>query len=60
MDEQEADVDEQLVCYYIGAIQYAWKKGKAWRRDLDKKLRPLGIRGFNPISVEECLTGKGP
>jgi len=51
---------EELVCYYIGAIQYAWKKGKPWRQDMEKLLRPLGIRGFNPITVEEQLTGDSP
>ena len=51
---------EKLVCYYIGAIQYAWKKGRPWRQDMEKLLRPLGINGFNPITVEEQLTGDGP
>lgn len=54
------DNDKELICYYIGAIQYAWKKGKTWRQDMDKLLRPIGIRGFNPITVEEQLTGMGP
>ena len=54
------DGTEKLICYYIGAIQYAWKKGKMWRRDMDKLLRPIGIRAFNPITVEEQLTGMDP
>ncbi len=51
---------EKLVCYYIGAIQYAWKKGRPWREDMEKLLRPLGVKGFNPITVEEQLTGDNP
>jgi hypothetical protein len=51
---------ERLVCFYIGAIQYAKKKGRPWREDMEKLLRPVGVRGFNPITVEEQLTGDGP
>ena len=47
--------EEKLRCYYIGAIQYAWKKGERWRLDVDKLLRPLGIEGINPHTVEEQL-----
>lgn len=47
--------EEKLTCYYIGAIQYAWKKGIPWRTDVDKLLRPLGVEGFNPVTVEERL-----
>ncbi len=56
----ETDEQEKLVCYYIGAIQDAPKKGKPWRKDIERLLRPLGVNGFNPIMVEEQLTGDGP
>jgi len=49
---------EKLKCYAIGAIQYAWKKGKKWRTDLKKVLDPLGIELLIPNTIEEELTGK--
>lgn len=55
MTELTIPEDQKLRCYYIGAIQYAWKKGVPWRIDVDKLLKPLGVEGFNPITIEERL-----
>lgn len=50
---QEGDF---LTCYYIGAIQYAFKKGRRWRLDMDRLFRRLGfVQGRNPYTVEETL-----
>lgn len=59
MSEEKVGNEEVLTCYYIGAIQYAFKAGRRWRIDMDRLFRRLGfVVGRNPYTVEEQLFQK--
>jgi hypothetical protein len=50
--------DSRLTCYYIGPIQYAWRFGQQWREYADSLLRPIGVIGFNPNTLEATILNK--